>query len=58
MPLQDQIKNYAKKLVEDRPDRSALNAMVRVRQPVTIAFSDDGIVRTIRTFRCWSTAAR
>jgi uncharacterized protein YjlB len=44
MPLTDQIKNYAKKLIEDRPGNSALSAMVRIRKPATIAFSDDGIV--------------
>ena len=31
MPLKDQIKNYAKKVVEDRPDEHALGKMVRVR---------------------------
>jgi uncharacterized protein YjlB len=44
MPLKDQIKNYAKKLVEDRPDPSTLNRLVRVRKPQAIAFPDDGIV--------------
>jgi uncharacterized protein YjlB len=44
MPLKDQIKNYAKKLVENRPDSSALSGMVRVRKPLALMFRDDGIV--------------
>lgn len=44
MPLKDQIKNYAKKLVEDRPEPSRLREMVRVRKPTAVRFSDDGIV--------------
>jgi uncharacterized protein YjlB len=44
MPLKDQIKNYAKKLVEDRPDVETLSRFVRVRKPVSIKFADDGIV--------------
>jgi uncharacterized protein YjlB len=44
MPLKDQIKNYAKKLVEDRPDQRALSALIRPRQPLAIIFRDDGIV--------------
>ena len=44
MPLKDQIKNYAKKFVEDRPDPSMLKTMVRVRKPLAVLFSDDGIV--------------
>jgi uncharacterized protein YjlB len=44
MPLKDQIKNYAKKLVEDRPDAQALRKMVRRRKPLMLKFADDGIV--------------
>ena len=44
MPLKDQIKNYARKFVEDRPDPSMLKTMVRVRKPLVVLFSDDGIV--------------
>ena len=44
MPLKDQIKNYAKKLVEERPDPDRLRAMVRPRKPLTVRFSDDGII--------------
>jgi uncharacterized protein YjlB len=44
MPLKDQIKNYAKKLVEDRPDASALRTMLRPHKPIAIRFADDGIV--------------
>jgi hypothetical protein len=32
MPLKDQIKNYAKKLVENRPDPARLGAMLRPRK--------------------------
>ena len=44
MPIKDQIRNYAKKLVEDRPSSSVLSNLVRVRQPLALMFSDDGIV--------------
>jgi hypothetical protein len=44
MPLKDQVKNYAKKLVENRPGSSALSGMVRVRKPLALTFRDDGIV--------------
>src|SRR3954464_2582218 len=44
MPLKDQIKNYAKKLVENRPGSSALSGMVRARKPLALTFRDDGIV--------------
>jgi uncharacterized protein YjlB len=44
MPLKDQIKNYAAKLVEDRPDASALRSMVRYQKPLSVRFRDDGIV--------------
>jgi uncharacterized protein YjlB len=44
MPLKDQIKNYAKKLVEDRPSRSELLALVKDRKPSVCTFADDGVV--------------
>ncbi|MEA2950925.1 MAG: hypothetical protein QOJ96_445 [Alphaproteobacteria bacterium] len=44
MPIKDQIKNYAKKLVEHRPDPAGLSRFVRVRKPLSILFADDGIV--------------
>jgi uncharacterized protein YjlB len=44
MVLKDQIKNYAKKLLETRPDPSALREMVRRRKPVSLHFADDGII--------------
>ena len=44
MPLTDQIKNYAKKIVENRPDPSTLRTLVRSRKPQAIRFRDDGIV--------------
>lgn len=44
MPIKDQVKNFAKKLVEDHPDTATLRALVRARKPATIHFRDDGIV--------------
>lgn len=44
MVLTDQIKNYAKKLVESRPDAAALRKLIRVKKPLAIRFADDGIV--------------
>ena len=44
MPLKDQIKNYARKAVESRPDKDTLRAVVRDRKPITMFFDDDGIV--------------
>lgn len=44
MPLKDQVKNYARKLVEERPALSAVRQMVRPRKALTLRFSDDGIV--------------
>jgi hypothetical protein len=44
MPLTDQIKNYAKKLVENRPDPSSLRTLVRSRKPLALRFRPDGIV--------------
>ena len=44
MPLKDQIKNYAKKLIEHRPDALALRGMVRSIEPRSISFADDGII--------------
>jgi len=44
MVLTDQVKNYARKLVEDRPDPVALRKLIRTRKPRSIRFADDGIV--------------
>jgi uncharacterized protein YjlB len=44
MVLKDQVKNYAKKLIEARPDPSTLRELIRLRKPLAIRFSDDGIV--------------
>jgi uncharacterized protein YjlB len=44
VPIKDQIKNYARKLVEDRPAPAAARKMVRPRKALTQRFSDDGIV--------------
>ena len=44
MPVKDQIKNFAKKLVEDHPDAAMLRSLVQSRKPRAIQFKDDGIV--------------
>lgn len=44
MPIKDQVKNYARKLVEDRPSADLVRRMVRERKPLLHRFSDDGIV--------------
>jgi uncharacterized protein YjlB len=44
MPLKDQVKNYARKLVEDRPDAAAVRRAARSGKPITYRFRDDGIV--------------
>jgi uncharacterized protein YjlB len=44
MPFTDQIKNYARKLTENRPDAHVLRTLVRERKPAAVAFQDDGIV--------------
>ncbi len=44
MPVKDQIKNFARKLVEDQPDAATLRGLVRARKPTTLLFQDDGIV--------------
>jgi len=44
MVLSDQVKNYAKKLVEKRPDADTLRQLTTVRKPLSIRFADDGIV--------------
>ena len=44
MVLKDQAKNYARKLVEDRPDPITLRKLVRSRKPVVMHFADDGVV--------------
>lgn len=50
MVLKDQVKNFAKKLVEDRPDQSALEKVVRARSPQAFYFADDGVVPNNRRF--------
>jgi uncharacterized protein YjlB len=44
MVLKDQVKNYAKKLIEERPNASTLHELIHVRKPLAIRFSDDGII--------------
>jgi uncharacterized protein YjlB len=44
MPIKDQVKNYARKLVEGRPAPRAAREMVVARKAVVHRFSDDGIV--------------
>lgn len=44
MPLKDQIKNVARKIIETRPDATALKDLTRPRKPLAIFFEDDGIV--------------
>jgi uncharacterized protein YjlB len=44
MPIKDQVKNYARKLVEGRPAPTAAREMVVARKAVVHQFSDDGIV--------------
>jgi len=44
MPLKDQLKNYAKKLVEDRPDPSTLRRLLRFPRSLALRFKDDGVI--------------
>jgi uncharacterized protein YjlB len=44
MPIKDQVKNYARKLVEDRPSPAQARQMARNRKALLHRFSDDGIV--------------
>jgi uncharacterized protein YjlB len=44
MPIKDQIKNLAKKLVEQHPDAATLRTLVQARKPAAVHFRDDGIV--------------
>jgi uncharacterized protein YjlB len=44
MPLKDQIKNYARKAVESRPDQERLAALIHSRKPIAMFFDDDGVV--------------
>lgn len=44
MLLKDQITNFGRKLVEEKPVEGALRRMLRHRKPVQILFADDGIV--------------
>lgn len=48
MPLKDQVKNYAKKLIEKKPDSAELKALKRPRKPVAYNFDDDGIATETR----------
>jgi hypothetical protein len=44
MLIRDQVKNFAKKLIEDRPDEATLQASVWQKKPMIVRFKDDGIV--------------
>lgn len=44
MPLKDQLRNLARKAVEDRPTADELRRLVRNRKPRLLMFADDGIV--------------
>jgi uncharacterized protein YjlB len=44
MPITDQVRNYARKLVEKSPAADEARTMVRARTPSAYRFSDDGIV--------------
>ena len=44
MPLKDQIKNFTRKLVENKPDADALADMVHHGKVTSIFFENDGIV--------------
>jgi uncharacterized protein YjlB len=46
MPLKEQIKDIGRRLVEDRPDREALSGFVLTRKPLSMMFSDDGLIPT------------
>lgn len=44
MPVKDQVKNYARKFIEDRPSVEMVGKMARARKPLLHRFSDDGII--------------
>ena len=44
MPLKDQIKNFTRKLVENKPDVDALADMVHHGKVTSMLFENDGIV--------------
>ncbi len=44
MPLKEQLKNFAKKVVEIKPTPDTLRAALRHRKPLALKFVDDGIV--------------
>ena len=44
MPIKDQVKNYARKLMEERPEAAAVRELVFLRKPRLLRFADDGIV--------------
>jgi hypothetical protein len=59
MPIKDQIKNYAKKLVENRPGSSALGDMVGVPTPLASThvielWDAERLVRRLEPSKCHS----
>jgi uncharacterized protein YjlB len=44
MPITDQVKNLARKLIESRPSAEELSKLVRARKPLLRRFCDDGTV--------------
>lgn len=44
MPLKDQVKNYARKLIEAKPDNAIMRKALQKPKPRTMMFADDGIV--------------
>jgi uncharacterized protein YjlB len=44
MPLKDQVKNFARKLIEPQPDDDQLRQALRKPNPRSFMFADDGIV--------------
>ena len=57
MVLKDQVKNYAKKLVEDRPDAATLRRWSGFESRSPFASPMMASSPTTRAFRCWSIAA-
>ena len=44
MPLKDQAKNFARKLIEKRPSAGSIQSQLRKKRPITQLFKDDGII--------------
>ena len=44
MVLKDQVKNYARKLTENKPAADTLASLLRPAKPLTRKFGDDGII--------------